>query len=402
MSERGSNIEPWQRAWKASSPAATRLSHVDGEAGRLASAWLLRGRSCPARDIRGGGAPPPPRPFTRLRGTLFARDLATRRDASTRRPATYFAPPPPSYTPPMDALRMAAPLLSLGRPEDPLDDALTAIAAFPTIVGAYARLRDGRPPVPVRADLFARRPLPPPAIRRRDPVPRARPRPRDLPQHRLRPRPQRLDLRRPRHRLDPLRCHLRDRRRCRRVERSAPRRRPRPRSRHGLRNRRPPPAPRPISAPASTAASASSVSATASTASATRAPTSSPAPPSASTRPRPPASHPRLYDLARAVEAVALRLLRERKPDRRLDTNVEFYTALLLHGLALPPDLHPDLRRRPRRRLGRPLPGATPRRPPHPPPIPLHRPPRSAIRTRGRGSLVNCPRRRSTAARTPL
>jgi len=43
-----------------------------------------------------------------------------------------------------------------------------------------------------------------------------------------------------------------------------------------------------------------------------------------------------LYDLARTVEATALRLLRERKPDRRLDTNVEFYTALLLHGLGMP------------------------------------------------------------------
>ena len=39
------------------------------------------------------------------------------------------------------------------------------------------------------------------------------------------------------------------------------------------------------------------------------------------------------------MEATALRLLRERKPDRRLDTNVEFYTALLLHGLGLPPEL---------------------------------------------------------------
>jgi citrate synthase len=43
-----------------------------------------------------------------------------------------------------------------------------------------------------------------------------------------------------------------------------------------------------------------------------------------------------LYELARSVEATALRLLAERKPDRRLDTNVEFYTALLLHGLGLP------------------------------------------------------------------
>jgi citrate synthase len=46
-----------------------------------------------------------------------------------------------------------------------------------------------------------------------------------------------------------------------------------------------------------------------------------------------------LYDLARNVETTALRLLRERKPERRLDTNVEFYTALLLHGLGLPPEL---------------------------------------------------------------
>jgi citrate synthase len=43
----------------------------------------------------------------------------------------------------------------------------------------------------------------------------------------------------------------------------------------------------------------------------------------------------RLYELARAVEATALRLLEEHKPGRRLKTNVEFYTALLLHGLGL-------------------------------------------------------------------
>jgi len=42
-----------------------------------------------------------------------------------------------------------------------------------------------------------------------------------------------------------------------------------------------------------------------------------------------------LYRLARAVEATALRLLEEHKPGRRLQTNVEFYTALLLHGLGL-------------------------------------------------------------------
>jgi len=43
----------------------------------------------------------------------------------------------------------------------------------------------------------------------------------------------------------------------------------------------------------------------------------------------------KLYTLARAVEALAVRLLEEYKPGRRLQTNVEFYTALLLHGLGL-------------------------------------------------------------------
>jgi citrate synthase len=47
----------------------------------------------------------------------------------------------------------------------------------------------------------------------------------------------------------------------------------------------------------------------------------------------------RLFALARHVEAVALRLLAAHRPGRPLATNVEFYTALLLHGLGLPADL---------------------------------------------------------------
>lgn len=46
-----------------------------------------------------------------------------------------------------------------------------------------------------------------------------------------------------------------------------------------------------------------------------------------------------LHGLAKRVEAAGLRLLQEHKPGRRLQTNVEFYTALLLHGLGLPTDL---------------------------------------------------------------
>jgi citrate synthase len=45
------------------------------------------------------------------------------------------------------------------------------------------------------------------------------------------------------------------------------------------------------------------------------------------------------YALARHVEQVAVRLLQEYKPGRALQTNVEFYTALLLHGLGLKADL---------------------------------------------------------------
>ena len=47
----------------------------------------------------------------------------------------------------------------------------------------------------------------------------------------------------------------------------------------------------------------------------------------------------KLYNLVRAVEQTAVRLLAEYKPGRNLQTNVEFYTALLLHGLNLPVEL---------------------------------------------------------------
>ena len=43
----------------------------------------------------------------------------------------------------------------------------------------------------------------------------------------------------------------------------------------------------------------------------------------------------RLYDLAKTVEKTAIGLLEEYKPGRHLQTNVEFYTALLLHGIGL-------------------------------------------------------------------
>jgi citrate synthase len=45
----------------------------------------------------------------------------------------------------------------------------------------------------------------------------------------------------------------------------------------------------------------------------------------------------KLFDLARAVERAVLRVLDEVKPGRRLETNVEFYTALVLQSLGLHP-----------------------------------------------------------------
>ena len=42
-------------------------------------------------------------------------------------------------------------------------------------------------------------------------------------------------------------------------------------------------------------------------------------------------------EFAEAVEKAALDILKAHKPDRPLDTNVEFYTALLLEALAFPP-----------------------------------------------------------------
>ena len=46
-----------------------------------------------------------------------------------------------------------------------------------------------------------------------------------------------------------------------------------------------------------------------------------------------------LYDLALYVEKTTVALLEEYKPGRNLQTNVEFYTALLLHGVGLSTDL---------------------------------------------------------------
>jgi citrate synthase len=133
--------------------AETRLSQVDGEAGRLTIAGYAVDDIAPlatfedvAYLLLNGRLPEP------SERDAFKRDLAARRRLA---PAAIdvLRAAAAHGTSPMDALRMAAPLLSLGRREDPVDDAMTAIAAFPTIVGTYWRLRHGEAPVAVRDDL---------------------------------------------------------------------------------------------------------------------------------------------------------------------------------------------------------------------------------------------------------
>ncbi|MGI0052664.1 MAG: citrate/2-methylcitrate synthase, partial [Thermoplasmata archaeon] len=50
---------------------------------------------------------------------------------------------------------------------------------------------------------------------------------------------------------------------------------------------------------------------------------------------------PDRYRLARHFEEVALAELRSARPDQRLNTNVEFYAALVLEAVGLPRDLFP-------------------------------------------------------------
>lgn len=132
---------------------STRLSHVDGEAGRLTIAGYAVEDLAPYAGFEEvaylllHGRLPEPSELVR-----FTQDLAGRR-ALPRAGFEVLREAAATQASPMDVLRMAAALLSLGRQENPLDDALTAIASFPTIVGAYWRVRQGEAPVPVRPDL---------------------------------------------------------------------------------------------------------------------------------------------------------------------------------------------------------------------------------------------------------
>ena len=130
------NIEGMREGLEGVVAASTRLSHVDGEAGRLTIAGYAVEDLAPHASFEEVA-------YLLLHGRLpdaservrFAQDLAERR-ALSRAAVEVLREAAAAKAPPMDALRMAAPLLSLGREENPLDDAMTAIASFPTIVGS--------------------------------------------------------------------------------------------------------------------------------------------------------------------------------------------------------------------------------------------------------------------------
>ena len=315
--------------------ASTRLSEVDGEAGRLTIAGYAVDDLAPAATFEEvayllvNSRLPEPGECAR-----FGRELAARREIP-RVAIDVLRGAAAERAAPMDALRMATPVLSLGRREDPLEDAMTAIAAFPTIVGAYWRLLHGERPADVRTDLgHAAHYL-----------------------HQLSGAEPAADRTRAVETYLNTVCD------------------------HGLNAST-------FAARVIVSTRSDVISAITGAVGALKGPLHGGAPGPALDmvfeigsperaepyiralldrgerlmgfghrvyRVRDPradvlaAAAERLhgggdadrsvYDLARHVEATALRLLRERKPDRRLDTNVEFYTALLLHGIGLPTEL---------------------------------------------------------------
>jgi citrate synthase len=313
---------------------STRLSHVDGEAGTLTLAGYAVEDLAPHASFEEVA-------YLLLHGRLpdpgqcaeFTAEVARRR--TLPRPAmAVLEEAAAAGAPPINALRMAAGLLSLGRAENPREDAITAIACFPSIVGAYWRIRSGERPVPVRRDLgHAAYYL-----------------------HQLsgaEPTAERARA------LETYLNTVCD---------------------HGLNAST-------FAARVIVSTQSDVISAITGAVGALKGPLHGGAPGPALNmvfeiatpdraeavirakldrgerlmgfghrvyRVRDPRADVlaqeaerfysnggdrRLYELARTVEATALRLLRERKPDRRIDTNVEFYTALLLHGLGLPAEL---------------------------------------------------------------
>jgi len=133
--------------------SATRLSLVDGAAGRLILAGYAVEDIAPRASFEEmahlfwTGRLPDAQELKALTATLASRrslpsgTLVLMREAARQQ------------TPVMDALRMASSTLSLGRNEDAQHDAYTLVAAFPGIIGGYWRLKNGQEPMKVNENL---------------------------------------------------------------------------------------------------------------------------------------------------------------------------------------------------------------------------------------------------------
>ena len=85
-------------------------------------------------------------------------------------------------------------------------------------------------------------------------------------------------------------------------------------------------------------------------------------------------------EVAEALEEAALAALREKSPDRVLETNVEFWAAVVLEIAEIPPPIAPgDVRLRARRRLVGAHRRAEAHRPADPPVGALRRPGRASL-----------------------
>jgi len=133
--------------------ASTRLSLVDGAAGRLTLAGYPVEEIAPRASFEEmayllwNGRAPNRRELKEMRARLASRRCLPPGTLALLREAARNA------VPVMDALRMASSTLSIGRSESPEEDALTVVAAFPAIVGGYWRLRNSQEPLEPREDL---------------------------------------------------------------------------------------------------------------------------------------------------------------------------------------------------------------------------------------------------------
>src|SRR5215218_9946302 len=127
--------------------AETRLSAVDGEAGELIIAGFrveeLASRATFEEVIYllWHDALPDPGPLAVFKEQLGALRSLPGATLELLRAAVA------ERVPAMDALRMAAGTVSLGRADDPYDEALALVARLPSIVAAYWRLLGGEQPV---------------------------------------------------------------------------------------------------------------------------------------------------------------------------------------------------------------------------------------------------------------